>query len=444
MIKGGFVKKILVSLLVLSQISQPVHALGGVFDQRFFELNGIENYNPASVACIPSSDGSGGASLGNGDQKRKIWDWLISKGMSEQGAAGIMGNMQVESGFNPFRLQVPSEIYETLVDDSGYNRAFGLVQWDGSRRVSVLKYIASQDESYKQYVAAKYGTSATDYSKAPEDINRSFLTMELDFMYKESTPGGGRPTTWRLMLEADTPEKAADKFEEVFEGSVRGAGGPHTTAAKEIFNQFSGTGSSPFEVQPSGCDDSGSGGGTVGEGGLTEEQAKKFMKNYGADRGGDSSKFVRAGTGQPSAECNGGLLSNCTSFSAFFINKFTSADFKGGDGLAVVGNLASSVPKGNRPKVWAVFSMGTSGNGHTGVVLGIHGNTIIVGHASCGSSGHGEGDGTLEGGGAGFIRIGKLGGSPNPWYSSGSPTQFAYPPVDEGKIQNYIGGLVDA
>lgn len=197
-------------------------------------------------------------------------------------------------------------------------------------------------------------------------------------------------------------------------------------------NSFSGTASTS---SADGCTT----GGNIEEGGLTEDQAKIFVMNYGADKGGDSTKAVLAGPGTPSSGCAGGLLSNCTSFSAFFVNKFTSDKFQGGAGSEVVGNLgAAGVPTGNKPKVYSVFSTGsTSGDGHTGVILGIHGDTVIVGQASCSSTGSGAGDGTTYNKGAAIIRVGKI--NDGSAYFGTVPTKFAYPRnVDVDAIQEYI------
>jgi hypothetical protein len=362
--------------------------------------------------------------------------------MSEQGAAGIMGNMQVESGFNPFRLQVAGETYESLVNSDGYNKAFGLVQWDGSRRVAVLNVIGST-ESNKQYVSTNYGKLATDYKKAPSEINDIFLTTELDYMYKESTPGGSRPNTWKLMLEADSPTAAADKFEEVFEGSVRGAGGAHSAAATQIYNKFKGTASSAVDTAVATSSASSCGGSAVdtsiSEGGLTEDQAKKLVINYGTNTGGDSEKTV--GTAYWNA-CNGGG-SNCVTFSRFFMNKFTKEKGSNpmGNGEAVVANnTARGIPSGNTPKPFAVFSWSKGTYGHTGVVLGIHGDTIIVGHASCSNPGRGPGDGYSWNSGSAIIRVGKA-SDPSVWLGT-MPTGFSYPTVDINAIQDYLGGGV--
>ena len=177
---------------------------------------------------------------------------------------------------------------------------------------------------------------------------------------------------------------------------------------------------------------------TLGQGGLTEEQAKIFMMKYGENVGNDSVNSMNAGAGRPGTGCAGGALSNCVSFSAFFMNKFTNMKYQGGNGNDVVRNLESiGVPTGNEPKVFAVFSNGFhTSAGHTGVILGIHGDTLVVGHASCSNPGSGRGDGTQEGGGAGYVITGTI--SARALVYTDTPT-FAYPTeVDNAAIEAYI------
>ncbi|MDB5165246.1 MAG: hypothetical protein JWM00_136 [Candidatus Saccharibacteria bacterium] len=209
---------------------------------------------------------------------------------------------------------------------------------------------------------------------------------------------------------------------------------------------FSGDTSDSGNTLP-GCNTSGDLG-PIEEGGLTEEQAKQLMMNYGENKSGDTERTIGASYW---ADCSpGGNGSNCVSFSRFFLNKFTGspAPTPMGNGVDVVSNLAASgVPTGSRPRVFSVFSMSSSSaEGHTGVVLGIHGNTAIVGHASCtrGQNGiGGKGDGTINGDGSGFIMTGTLNRSGGAWYASGVPVDFAYPKnIDTNKIQDYINGNI--
>ena len=95
------------------------------------------------------------------------------------------------------------------------------------------------------------------------------------------------------------------------------------------------------------------------------------------------------------------------------------------------------MPTGQTPKVGAIFSWNGGRYGHTGVVLGIHGDTVIVGQASCSGPGKGRGDGTQSGGGSGFIRVGKI-NETKAWLGR-LPDEFAYPEVDMSAVASYVG-----
>ncbi|MBQ2695475.1 hypothetical protein IJG04_02445 [Candidatus Saccharibacteria bacterium] len=135
--------------------------------------------------------------------------------------------------------------------------------------------------------------------------------------------------------------------------------------------------------------------------GLTYSQAVQFMKNYGANINdssrkatGDGQWFIDGCNNKPSQGFGG---SNCVTFSAFFLNKFTDARYQGGNGYTLVKKL-NGVKTDTTPSVWAIFG-DSSHDSHTGVILGYQDGEWIVGHASCRNVGLGEGSGTKDGSG---------------------------------------------
>ena len=109
-----------------------------------------------------------------------IWNYLISKGMSGAGAAGLMGNLYAESALNPKNLQNSYEkklghtddSYTAAVDNVSYSNfvrdsaGYGLAQWTyWSRKQNMLEF------------ARAAGKSIGD------------LEMQLDFLFKELSEG---------------------------------------------------------------------------------------------------------------------------------------------------------------------------------------------------------------------------------------------------------------
>lgn len=94
-------------------------------------------------------------SLVGNTNEEKIWNFLIGKGLSKAGAAGLMGNLYAESGFRPNNLQnsyenklsFTDDAYTAAVDQGSYGNfvhdcaGYGLAQWTfWSRKEALLKY----------------------------------------------------------------------------------------------------------------------------------------------------------------------------------------------------------------------------------------------------------------------------------------------------------------
>lgn len=120
--------------------------------------------------------------------QEKVWFALLDLGYSKEAAAGVLGNIEAESGFNP------------NVIEGGSGIGFGLCQWSFGRRTQLEAYAASK-------------------GRDPGDIN-----TQIEFLIGEITPGGGAdgfasyqlltyngysPSDWE---NATTPEEAAIAF----------------------------------------------------------------------------------------------------------------------------------------------------------------------------------------------------------------------------------------
>ena len=141
--------------------------------------------------------------------------------------------------------------------------------------------------------------------------------------------------------------------------------------------------------------------GKLVSGGMTVSQAQSFMEAYARE----SDKMQHGtvtfqGVSIEDVGCPSGSLNNCSAFTKWFLNRYTTLG-PGGVALiqgsqAVKQNLAShpQLKNGGKiPRLYAIMSSGPmSGSAggwanHTGIVLGIDESTdqIIIGEASCGS-----------------------------------------------------------
>ena len=109
-----------------------------------------------------------------------IWQYLKNKGLSDAGAAGLMGNLYAESGLKPTNLQntyekklgMTDEAYTKAVDNGSYGNfvrdsaGYGLAQWTfWSRKQNLHNF-------------------ARDKGKSIGDLN-----MQLDFLFVELESG---------------------------------------------------------------------------------------------------------------------------------------------------------------------------------------------------------------------------------------------------------------
>lgn len=122
--------------------------------------------------------------------EEKIWKFLKSKGFTDFGVAGLMGNLYAESGLSPINLQnsyekklnFTDQSYTQAVDNGSYTNfvkdaaGYGLAQWTyWSRKQNLLNY------------ARSVGKSIGD------------LDMQLEFLCKELS---GYSAVWKTLQSA--------------------------------------------------------------------------------------------------------------------------------------------------------------------------------------------------------------------------------------------------
>ena len=217
-------------------------------DLFFYGENGIYYYNShSSGGCAPGSYVGGPIAISGSTVKEKIWSGLTSFLTAEQ-AAGVMGNMQSESNFNPAQHEIELLNQKQPGFDLGANDdvsyGLGLVQWSGGRRVGMYNYVAEKNASLLSYFNdyQKYSPGYTvDGEKflelAGEEATDALLSLELQYLKDELENG------YRALFETSTVTEATDYFLRTFERPLD----PEATAqtrlsqAEKIYEEFTGS-----------------------------------------------------------------------------------------------------------------------------------------------------------------------------------------------------------
>ena len=178
-------------------------AITGKFDTDYTSYFADSSDESSSSASVDSSNY---VKINTTESAKKIWNYYKSRGIPDNTIAGILGNMQAESGLNPRNLQNSYEkslghtddSYTTDIDSGKYTNfvkdsaGYGLVQWTyHSLKKALLDY------------AKKKGSSIGD------------LDMQLEFLIKQLSED--YPNTWEKMLSASSPEEASTIMLKEFE-----------------------------------------------------------------------------------------------------------------------------------------------------------------------------------------------------------------------------------
>lgn len=154
MTKTSYIPSVRRGILLLAAFLLLTFPNASVFAQQkrlsdspeFLMSNDIYFYDPSSTACVsPGVNYSTRMDLptlvGN-ENAEKIWNFLTNEkqGLTKEQAAGVMGNIAQESGFNPDTEEGPDSAAKHDVRPVGY----GIVQWTGGRRIELEKAANNQ------------------------------------------------------------------------------------------------------------------------------------------------------------------------------------------------------------------------------------------------------------------------------------------------------------
>jgi len=175
-----------------------------------------------ACSCQSLSSGGGGGNITGNNNEEKVWNYLISKGLTPFQAAGMMGNMANEAHFEPrlveYAFSSPPHLSDTVPpnQNSKGQPGYGIVQFTSPGYKQALR-----DRS------AQTGKIAGD------------LGLQLDYLWELliSNP-------WGTSLRATTTiNDASDVFLKEFErpSDIPGQTPIRRASAEKIFNKYSGT-----------------------------------------------------------------------------------------------------------------------------------------------------------------------------------------------------------
>lgn len=259
-----------------------------------YDQNSIWFYDPDASAnsnCVEWHGGGSGISLSGGSRVEKVWNYIVDLGISglsdnPAAIAGVVGNMSVESGFDPF------------IQNSG--GCTGIIQWcKGSWNDGFFSYM--RNKGFDNYYHVGGG------SRADEATINDGLLAELDFLFRNGTGGvtaskyisnlgvpssksgvsGARAYSDLFLVTVENAFGGSDSLEDP---GVKGIAGHSTYQAAE---KRRGSAESYYNMYGNG----GGGGGEDEEEEDEEDGGEREFCKDNSDEGGDEDDYDEPETG---------------------------------------------------------------------------------------------------------------------------------------------------
>ena len=312
------------------------------------DCSAIHNDWAAWVPDVCGQSAEAGGTTITGDYQKSAFLFLVGKGLSPAGAAGVVGNLIVESGVDPNDEEVKHASWTNMTSDSNFG--VGIAQWDGSRRPTLIRTAESQ------------GITLQDLQNFAKDKNVSdkVLAFELAYLWQELTTQY-QPTYDKLKTASDAAQAAVD-FEEGYEKAA--GGGRQDIRAQDAVAVLAKYGAG-VQASPGSTTTSSPGCGAAGTGGSA---GSGFLGDPGA----------AAVIAVDPQRVNGVLVAQCVGYVMYELGIHSKPYIDAGkpglpDGVNVASKLASllHLTLNTTPAVHAVFSMPIGDHGHTGFVSAI-------------------------------------------------------------------------
>lgn len=256
---------------------------------------GASNNNAARSAAAFTGNCSSGNATGTGDavnvsanggvsqsqssgdaheRARYIYSLLLGVGMSPHVAAGVLGNIQVETA-GTFSPQIDNP------NDVGLE-SFGIVQWRAGRRSAVEGYMQAAGvnpnaSGFKQEIGGNFRPLDDEIKKA--------LAAQVAYLAHENATG--EAGAWAKVSSMGSATEVADAFDQYWERSDGGARMQRKANANALYNEFANGGPAADPTAQKILESQGGGGnGSASNGGATSATAASG--SAGCSTGGSS------------------------------------------------------------------------------------------------------------------------------------------------------------
>lgn len=234
-------------LFCILTFSSPISALSNTQLREFqsgvlfFDEEGSYRYGET---CVAGSTSGGEVptnfNLGNEGKERRVnlVGYLVADyGLAPHQAAGIVGNFMVESAATLTAAEkVPPDVNQGDTEgsppDMSNGLGYGWAQWSGVRKKVFIEFAVENGYMESQSVN---GTDSANYA---------YLRYEIDNeeRFKELIPE---------LKKQDTPEDAAEVFEDIYEGAGVPALTRRKSQARKVFEEFTESGRGSGETSTS-------------------------------------------------------------------------------------------------------------------------------------------------------------------------------------------------
>lgn len=184
---------------------------------------GLASIGTAGVNAIKGGDIVGSAvNVKGGDVPEKTYNYFTKMGYTPAATAGIMGNIEAESGFNPAAIQ-----------SSGKGPAAGLVQWENYNTKS------GRWKGLDDYAKSR-GKDWTDTGSQLEFINSELQSLGKNYWsYKPNLDKAGAvPTTFEAWRQSTDVDMATRQFEGAFERAGKVNIDKRIAAAQKYYEMY--------------------------------------------------------------------------------------------------------------------------------------------------------------------------------------------------------------